>query len=128
MSCTRPLEMGAGMAIIFEKQHVNKSHSRVQRTPGQDCVEAYDMLQRHWPYSKRNKPPSFIEAAWRLVRRRQHSPLPPRLAFKSTVDYYVALCAAYDDPGDVAALAAPSAFLRRDSSRGTRKSEFCSQC
>lgn len=56
-----------------------------------EWVEIYDMLQRHWPGNKREKQPRLMSAARRMVARRRHTTVPPRLAFKSTVDYYEAM-------------------------------------
>jgi hypothetical protein len=60
---------------------------------GFEWVETYDMLQRHWPQNKKGTrpPPRLVNAARRMVARRNHKPVPPRLAFKSTVDYYEAV-------------------------------------
>jgi hypothetical protein len=73
-------------------QSINSDINASGTVSGCEWVEIYDMLQRHWPGSKRGKQqPRLISAARRMVARRRHRSVPPRLAFKSTVDYYEAM-------------------------------------
>ncbi len=82
------------MFLVLKKQHVNfvpEVYPAPLSSDGHDWVEAYDVLQRNWPYSRTARAPYLIEAAARVVSRRRHRPIPPRQAFKSTIDYYEAL-------------------------------------
>jgi hypothetical protein len=85
---------------FVKKQSINNADPTAME--GIEWLEAYDMLQRHWPHSggwrsTSNYPlldgrqPRLIEAAWRFVRRRRFQPPPARATFKSTVDYYDAI-------------------------------------
>jgi hypothetical protein len=73
---------------LIEKNEFYKSAAVTQ---AHDWVEAYDALERNWPHSRSRHTPSLIQAAERMTKRRRHHPVPPRLAFKSTIDYYEAI-------------------------------------
>lgn len=78
------------MVEITQNQTI---HFDLETVSGFEWVETYDMLQRHWPQNKKGSkpPPRLVNAARRMIARRSHKPVPPRLAFKSTVDYYEAV-------------------------------------
>lgn len=82
------------MNLVIERNHFN-SASPVAASWG-DWVEAYDMLERNWPYSRtRRYTPPLIQIAARFAKRRQFQSLPARQAYASTAAYYDALLPLY---------------------------------